>query len=139
MLLVMWLIFVIITILLFILIMDCLFYQDSPTAPIEPKKHIGNWKPAIALITMNWLFIILATFGCYDIEWTYTSKYYSGNGTFMTELYSTDSYYVFAYVFYVFFFVHMILFFYAGWMAWKEALTTEGEMEYTKKGKRWNK
>ena len=138
MLLAMWLIFVIITIILFVIIMECLFYQDSPTAPIQPMKHIGNWKPAIALITVNWLFIILATFGCYSVEWTYTSKYYSGNGTFMTDLYSTDSYYVFAYVFYAFFFIHMILFFYAGWMAWKEALTTEGEMEYNKKFKRWN-
>ena len=137
MLLTMWIIFVIISVLLFLLIMECLFYQDSPTAKPKPNEHIGNWKPSIALITVNWLFIILATYGCYSIEWTYTSKYYSGNGTFMTELYSTESYYIFAYVFYVFFFIHVILFFYAGWMAWKESLTTEGEIEYRLRDKRW--
>lgn len=137
MLLEMWIIFVIISLILFLLIIDCLFYQNSPSTPTTEGTHIGNWKPAIALISVNWLFIILATYGCYNIEWTYTSHYWSGNGTFMTDIYSTDSYYIFAYVFYMFFLIHLILFFYAGWNAWQEALATKGEQKYTLKDRRW--
>lgn len=133
----MLILFIIISLILFLLIINALFYQDSPTARPKPNEHIGNWKPAIPMITVNWLFIILATFGFYDVEWFYNSHYWAGNGTYQVAIYSTSSYYYFAYVFYVFFFIHVILFFYAGWMSWKEALTTEGEIEYRLRDKRW--
>ena len=135
----MLIIFIIITIILFLLIIEMLFYQDSPTAIPKPNEHIGNWKPAIPLITVNWLFIILSTYGFYEIEWFYNQNYWSGNGTYRVALYSTDSYYYLAYVFYMFFLIHVILFFYAGWMAWKESLTTEGEIDYSLKDRRWRK
>lgn len=133
----MLILFIIISLILFLLIINTLFYQDSPTAKPKPNEHIGNWKPSIPLITVNWLFIILATYGFYEVEWFYNSHYWAGNGTYQVALYSTDSYWYLAYVFYVFFFIHVILFFYAGWMAWKEALTTEGEMNYRLKDRRW--
>lgn len=133
----MLILFIIISFILFLIIIEVLFYQDSPTAKPKPSEHIGNWKPAIALITVNWLFIILATYGFYSIEWFYNSHYWSENGTYQVAIYSTDSYYYLSYVFYVFFFIHIILFFYAGGMAWKEALSTEGEIDYHKKDRRW--
>lgn len=133
----MLILFVIISIVLFLLIIETLFYQDSPTAKPKDGEHIGNWKPAIPLITVNWLVIILATFGFYSVEWLYTSRYWAGNGTYQVSIYNTSEYYYFAYVFYVFFFIHVILFFYAGWMAWKESLLTEGEIDYHKRDRRW--
>jgi len=126
----MLILFIIISMILFLLIIDFLFMQESPTAKPKPGQHIGNWRPAIALISVNWLFIVLCTYGFYSIEWFYNSHYWTGNGTYQPAIYSTDSYYYFAYVFYVFFFIHVILFIKAGWDAWKDALSTEGEMDY---------
>jgi len=125
--------FIIISMILFLLILEVLFYQESPTAKPKPNEHIGNWKPAIPLITVNWLFIILCTFGFYNIEWFYNKHYWVENGTYEVGLYTSTQYFYLSYVFYVFFFIHVILFFYAGWMAWKESLTTEGEIEYTRR------
>jgi len=135
----MLILFIIISVILFLLIIETLFYQDSPTATPKPGDHISNWRPAIALISVNLLFIVLSTYGFYKVEWFYHSNYWSGNGTYLAELYSTDQYYYLAYVFYVFFMIHIILFFYAGYMAWKDALSTNGEIEYRLKDRRWRK
>ena len=132
----MLIIFIIISFILFLLIIETLFYQDSPTAKPRPGEHIGNWRPAVVLISVNWLFIVLSAYGFYEVEWFYNSHYWSGNGTYQAAIYSTDSYYYFAYVFYVFFLIHCILFFYAGWCAVKDARTTEGEMDYRLKSGR---
>jgi len=131
----MLILFIIISVILFLLIVDFLLIQESPTATPKPGKHVGNWRPAIVLISVNWLFIVLCTYGCYNIEWFYQSHYWSGNGTFQNAIYSTDSYYVFAYVFYVFFFIHIVLFFKAGLDAWNDSLSTEGKMDYRLKGR----
>lgn len=133
----MLLLFIIVSFILFLLIIDTLFYQDSPTAQPKPGQHIGNWKPAVALISVNLFFIVLAAYGFYEIEWTYTSKYFSGNGTYMMDIYSTEKYYYLAYIFYVFFLIHVILFVKAGWDSWKDALSTKGEMDYRLRDRRW--
>ena len=126
----MLLIFIIISMILFFLIIDTLFYQDSPTATPKPGQHIGNWRPAIPLIVVNWLFIILSTYGFYSIEWFYNKHYWSGNGTYEVAIYSTSSYYYLSYVFYLFFLIHIVLFFKAGWDAWQDAIATEGEINF---------
>jgi len=133
----MLIIFIIISFILFILIIETLFYQDSPTAQPKQGQHIGNWRPAVALISVNLLFIVLCTFGFYEIDWMHTSKYFSGNGTYMVDIYSTDQYYYLAYIFYAFFLIHCILFIKAGWDAWQDALSTKGEMNYSLKDRRW--
>lgn len=133
----MLIIFIVISLILFLLIIETLFYQESPTAKPKPGQHIGNWRPAVALISVNWLFIILAAYGFYSIEWFYNSHYWAVNGTYQVALYSTSSYYYLAYIFYVFFFIHIILFVKAGWDAWLDALSTEGEMNYRTRDRRW--
>lgn len=132
----MLIIFIIITFILFLLIIDCLFYQDSPTAPIKNNVHIGNWRPALVLISVNLIFIVLVAFGLHKVEWFYMGNYWSGNGTYQGAIYASESYYFYAIIFYVFFLIHCILFVKAGVDAWKDALATEGEMEFNKKGRR---
>ena len=129
----MLLIFIIISIILFLLIIDALFFQDSPTAKPRPGEHIGNWRPAVALISVNLLFIVLSAYGFYKIEWTYTTNYWSGNGTFAYGIYSTDSYYYLSIIFYAFFLIHCILFVKAGYDAWQDGLSTQGEIDYKKR------
>ena len=133
----MLILFIIISVILFLLIIETLFYQDSPTATPQPGQHIGNWRPAVALISVNLLFIVLSTFGFYEIEWFYNSHYWSGNGTYQVALYSSNQYYYFAYVFYVFFLIHVLLLIKAGWDSWQDSLSTKGEMDYNKRDRRW--
>jgi len=125
----MLILFIIISLILFLLIIEVLFYQDSPTAKPKPGQHIGNWRPAIPLISVNWLFIILSAYGFYKVEWFYNSHYWVGNGTYEAAIYSTESYYYLSYVFYVFFLIHGVLFVKAGFDAWMDAASTEGQLD----------
>ena len=133
----MLLIFIIISLILFMMIIECLFFQDSPSAKQREGEHIGNWKPSIALISVNLIFLILCAWGVHRVDWVYTNKYFSGNGTMLTDIGFTEEYYGLSYIFYGFFLIHCILFVYAGWCAIKESKQAKGEMEFKSKSKLW--
>ena len=112
----MLMIFIIISIVLFIL---CLYMmEENPTL-------------AIPLIMVNMIFIVIITYGFWNVE--YIASYTSG-GEFNTTIFSTDEYGdPYSFIFVVFFFIHLLLFFRTGFNLWKEALQTKGEMDYNKK------
>lgn len=106
-----WLvIFIIITVILFILALYTM--EENPIL-------------AIPLIMVNMIFIIIVTYGFFDVEWFYIAL----NGT--PTIYSTAEYgEPYAYIFFMFFFIHIMLFVKTGFNLWKEALETKGEMKY---------
>lgn len=131
----MLILFIIITIILFLLTIDALFFQDSPTAKPKLGQHIGNWRPVLAYIPVNLIFIVLCAYGMYNIEWFYNSHYWSGNGTYQAAIYSTTQYNYYAIVFYAFFMINCVLLVKAGYDAVQDGLSTEGEMNYRLKNR----
>ena len=132
-------VFIIIAVFLLLLICDYLFVQQTPTVKEMPEgQHIGNWRMAVVLIAINLFFIIIITYGFFNIEFFYVGNYWAGNGTYAPAIYeagTTGGYYSLAYV-YIFTglaFIHIILFFKCGYDAWQEALLTKGQMEYKSK------
>lgn len=117
----MLMLFIILSIILFILIL--FFMEDTPMI-------------AIPLIMVNMIFIVIITYGFWDVEWFYTA-YNSTVGNSTAYLYSTDSYgEPYSYIFFMFFLIHVLLFIRVGWVLWKQALDTPGEMDYYNKNKR---
>ena len=52
-------VFILLTAIIFILILNYLFVETSPTIEqYEIGKHIGNWRISTALIVANLIFII---------------------------------------------------------------------------------
>jgi len=89
-------------------------------------------KPMIAFpfIMIGMVFSILCTYGMWDVEYLYIG-YNSTIGNTSSYVYSTTQYGdPYSYIFVLFFFIFMILFFRAGFVLWKEALETPGQMKY---------
>lgn len=86
-----------------------------------------RWKIQLPLIMANFMFIIPIIYGFWNVEWIYVSTW---NET--AEMYSTDNYNVYSWVFIGFWFIHLLLFFKAGFDAWKEALETKGQLDLEK-------
>jgi len=115
--------------ILFIVITVILFFVS--VFMMEDRPSI-----AIPFIMLGMIFCILCAYGMWDVE-TIVVGYNSTLGNTSTEIYSTMDYgepYSFVFVF--FFFTYVVLFFRCGWNMWKEALKTEGEMDFGGK-KRW--
>ena len=130
----MLLIFIMVIIFLFVFIIFFLFVDETSSlegggGSIHEGRHIGNWRAAIPLITINMIFCVLVAYGFYNIEFFLSGADLTG------DIYSTtaSNYDVFAYVFMLFFFIHIILFFLCGWYSWLDALTTEGRIKYTRR------
>ena len=118
-------VFIMLTVLLFIFILYYLLVEESPTLEQhKPGQHIGNWRMATALIIINMIFLILVVYGFFNMEWFYVQADPGLYGTAATE---GD---VYAYVFVVFFFIHILLLFKCGWDSWMEALNVKGRMKY---------
>ena len=119
------LVFVMLSVIIFIFILHYLFNEESPTLEKrEPGVHIGHWRMATPLIIVNMIFIILVIYGFYNMEWFYVQ------GT--PSLYGVESseYQAYAYVFVVFWFIHFLLLFKAGFDSWRDALTVKGRQEW---------
>lgn len=86
-----------------------------------------QWKIALPLIMVNMMFIPLIVYGFWNVEWFYLNIW---NET--AELYSTDQYSVYSYVFIGFWFIHLLLLFKMGYHAWQDAMETKGEIDYDK-------
>jgi hypothetical protein len=110
--------FIVLSILFFIL--SIIFLEDKPSI-------------AIPFIMLGMIFVILCTYGMWDVEMIYVN-YNASSGLTNTSIYSTTEYGdPYSYVFVLFFFIYMVLFFRCGFNMWRDALNTQGEMEYTKK------
>jgi len=82
---------------------------------------------AIPLIMVNMIFIVIITYGFFDVEWFYIAL----DGT--PTIYSTMEYgNPYAFIFSMFFFIHVMLFVKTGFNIWKEAGETKGELNVRK-------
>jgi len=92
---------------------------------------------AIPFITLGMIFVILCTYGCWDVEFLYTN-FNATTGTTNASIYSTSVYGdPYSYIFVLFFFIFLVLFFRTGFNMWKVALKTQGEMNYRTRDRRW--
>jgi len=81
------------------------------------------------------IFSILCTYGMWNIETLYIG-YNASFGNTSAEIYSNQSYGdPYGYIFMFLFFVYILVFFRIGWNLWTEALETEGQMDYKKRGR----
>jgi len=97
---------------------------------IEEKPFIS-----IPFILLGMIFSILCSYGFWKVDFLYVN-YNATLGNSSTEIYSTTAYgepysYIFVFIFFIFF----ALFFLAGFNMWRDALKTQGEIEYNKKNK----
>ncbi len=85
---------------------------------------------SVAFISVGMIFSVLCTYGFWDVEFFYTS-YNASEGNTTGYIYSTSSYGdPYSYVFFIMFMMFMVLFFKAGFNLWRDALKTEGQMNY---------
>ena len=92
---------------------------------------------SVAFISLGMIFSVLCTYGFWDVEFFYTG-YNSTTGNTSAYIYSTTVYGdPYSYIFFVIFFMFMVLFFKAGFNLWRDALRTQGEMDYKSKGRRF--
>jgi len=115
--------FIIITIIMFIL--SVYTVDENPTL-------------SIPFIMVGMIFCVLCAYGMWNVETQYIGYNATlGNTSFYTQSVSTygDPY---SYVFLAFFFIFVLLFIRSGWNLWKEALETKGQMDYKKmNGNKW--
>lgn len=124
-------VYILISTILFIIIGNALFVDTKEYHNSEKNttKEIGNWKMALLLIMINFLFIILATTGFFQIEIFYIGNYWSGNGTYFPDMFSFNDNWYFAGVWFGMFFINLLLMIMAGSYALKEAVLTEGQIQ----------
>lgn len=116
----MLILFVLITIITFIL--SVFLVEDRPLL-------------SIPIVMIGMIFSILCTYGLWDVEF-YTTGYNSTLGNTSMDLSHITTYGdPYGYVFMLIFFVFMVLFIRAGFNLWKEALETEGQIDYRMKTK----
>lgn len=114
--------FIIITIILFFV--SVFLMEDNPLI-------------SIPFIMLGMIFSVLCTYGFWDVEYLYTG-YNSTIGNTTIYTYSTMDYGdPYSYIFVLLFFIFVVLFIRAGMNLWKEALQTQGEMDYNKRDNRW--
>lgn len=90
----------------------------------------SNPQLSIPFIMLGMIFTVLVTYGLWNVEVLYVN-YNATSGLTNTSIYSTESYGdPYSYIFMLFFFIFMVLFFRSGFNMWKEALQTQGEMDY---------
>lgn len=109
--------FIVVTIILFILSVYTM--EDYPIL-------------AIPLIMVGIIFAVLVTYGFWDIDYFYVA-YNSTQGNSTPYIYSTYEYYEpFGYVFFALVFVYCMLFVRAGFNFLKQSKEQPGEMDYKK-------
>lgn len=93
--------------------------------------------PMISLpfIMLGMIFSILVTYGLWDVEYFYVG-YNASVGNTSTYTFSTMSYGdPYSYIFVLLFFIFVVLFVRAGMNMWRDALKTQGEMNYHRRGR----
>jgi len=114
--------------ILFIILTIILFILSVYTMEDEPKL-------ALAFIMLGMVFSVLCAYGLWKVEYFYTG-YNATVGNTSSYLYSTYNYGdPYSYVFVLVFFIYVILFFKTGFNLWKEALETPGQIDYRRPGR----
>lgn len=115
--------------IIFILLSVIFFILSMYT--IEDKPLLS-----IPFIMLGMIFTILCTYGLWDVEIIYTN-YNASTGFTNASIYATDVYGdPYSYIFVLFFFIFLALFFLAGFNSWRDAVRTQGEMDYKNKHRR---
>lgn len=118
--------------LLVLFLVLCILFFILSVYLTESKPMLG-----IPFIMLGMIFTILVTYGMWDVEVLYVN-YNATTGFTNTSVYSTASYGdPYSYIFVLVFFIYLMLFFRCGFNMWKEALQTQGEMEYRARDRRW--
>lgn len=118
-------------ILMLFIVLSILFFILSIYL-LEDKPFV-----AIPFIMLGMIFTILCAYGLWDVEVLYVN-YNASSGLTNTSIYSTIEYGdPYSYIFVLFFFIFMVLFFKSGFNMWRDALKTQGEMNYRTRDKRW--
>lgn len=118
-------------ILMLFIILSIIFFILSIYL-MEEKPIIG-----MPFIMLGMIFTILVAYGLWDVEVLYVN-YNASSGLTNTSIYTTTVYGdPYSYIFVLFFFIFMVLFFRTGFNMWREALQTQGEMNYRTKDNRW--
>lgn len=108
-------IFIMLSIIFFIL--SIVFMENNPGI-------------SIPFIMLGMIFTILCCYGLWNVEVLYVG-YNASSGLTNTSIYQTSVYGdPYSYIFVLFFFIFMVLFFRSGFNLWKEALETQGEINY---------
>jgi len=103
--------------LLFIIISIVLFILGVYTMEDEPML-------AIPIIMINIIFTVLITYGFLVVEWLYV------DATGTPQIYTTSAYAEpYSYVFFMFTFVNIMLFIKAGGNLWRNLVITKGEFK----------
>ena len=117
----MLILFIVITIILFFV--SVFLMEDNPML-------------SLPFITLGMIFSVLCTYGIWNVEYFYVG-YNATVGNTSTYMYSTFDYGdPYGYIFMFMFFLFVVLFFRAGMNMWKQALETQGEMNYNKRYRR---
>lgn len=113
--------FVILTILFFIL---SIYLMES------------NPMISIPFIMLGMIFTIIVTYSLWDVEVLYVG-FNASSGLSDTSVYTTSYGEPYSYIFMLFFFIYCVLFLRAGFNMWNDALKTQGKMDYSLKDNRW--
>jgi hypothetical protein len=95
----------------------------------------GNPSVSIPFIMLGMIFCVLCTYGLWNVEVLYVG-YNATSGLSETNVYTVSYGDPYSYIFMLLFMVFTVLFVRAGFNMWREALKTEGQMDYKKLNKR---
>jgi len=97
-----------------------------------------NPKIAVPFIMLGMIFSILCSYGVWRVDFLFVN-YNATMGNSSAEVFTTWEYGdPYSYIFMFIFFIFLILFFRAGFNWWRDALETQGEMDYNlNKRKKW--
>jgi len=106
--------FIILTILMFILTIYTI--QDNPYL-------------SLAFVTLGMIFSVLCTYGLWKVDYMVVG-YNASNGTTESQIFNTYNYGdPYSYIFLLLFFIFVILFSIAAFNSWKFALKQKGELD----------
>jgi len=97
--------------LLFILIAYFMFVEESSTKPkMLTDEHIGNYRIAIPLIAINFIFIVLSAYGGFSIDY-FVLQNVTTTPVWVIVSTQIPQYVVWAFVFFCLFLIHLLLLF----------------------------
>lgn len=123
-------IYIIVSVILFILIGHYLFvdtkeYQNSEK---NMEKEIGNWKMALLLIMINFIFITIVSLGYFQIDIWYTGGFNSTDGSYNLSFFPLYGQFYYGTVWFALVFINLLLMIRAASDALQESVMTKGEL-----------
>lgn len=123
-------VYTLVTVILFIMIGHYLFvdtkeYQNSEK---NMEKEIGNWKMALLLIIINFIFIVLVSLGFFQIDIWYTGGFNSTDGSYNLTFFPLHGQYYYGLIWFAMMGINFLLLLKAGSDALQEATMTKGQI-----------